>query len=176
MPKLTATFAGVTVSRRTNHRYTYVVFGLRSGELDARRVEAELADHHRDCALDAEALDFIRRGETPPAGHALRRVTGRNYYHAFTRWDGVARETNDCGRTFRTLSVAEAEAASARRAETYADYERRLIERAAAHRTAGERWIACSWHRSLPLAQKGAEKARSYGHITRVEIVPVGVA
>lgn len=170
-PKITATYEGVTATRRSMHPYTHVVFGLRSGELEAARVEKDIEYQQREGELQREALAFIERGETPPSDHPLMKVTSSNYYHKFTRWDNVARDSNDGGRTFRTLTLNEARA-------MVAQYDAwpsipMLIERAEALRANGERWVAISWHHSFDLAMKGAAQAAAYNDVIKTAIVPV---
>ncbi len=170
MAKLTATHEGVTATRRTNRPYTHVVFGLYSPAFDAARVEADAARAEREVALDAEALDFLARGETPPAGHALHEVQASNYYHRFTRWDYIARHTDDAGRSFRTLTVEEARANLDR--YDYAGSAARQRARAAELRAMPARWEAISWHHSADLAVKGMNAVFG-GRYTKTAIVPV---
>lgn len=168
--KLTATFEGVTATRRTDHIYTHVVFGLRSGELEAQAVEKTIAYDQRQSDLRAEALDMVARGVKPAPGHDLLKVEAVNGYHRFTMWDSVARRTNDSGRSFTDMTHAEAVAESESLNSGHADWIARQREHAASLRAKGERWVAVSWHHSLALAQKGVEAAKSFRY-TRLEIV-----
>lgn len=172
--KLTATFEGVTATRRSDRSYTHVVFGLLSGELEAQRVEKRLASEQADRAQRAEIIAMIGRGEKPAPGSPLLRVSSVNGYRRFTVWDDVARRTEDAGRTMIDLTHAEALAQEAEYYPARAERDANYIARAAEYRALGDRWIAISWHHSYALALKGADAARSNNScLTRTQIVEV---
>jgi hypothetical protein len=172
--KLTATFEGVTATRKSAHPYTHVVFGKKSGELQAQHVECSIADEQREQDLINEALEMVRAGVTPPKGHALLQVTSVNGYHRFTRWDNIALFTADHGRSFRPMSYDEAVAEAAKWARTNrAEWLVMMEERAAEYRAQGEQWIALSWHHSFALALKGAQASTVPSYIVQTQIVEV---
>lgn len=177
-PSLTCTTPVGTFTRQTARPYTHVVVVFESASLKAVEARRTAAQERAEIALEEEAYAMIAAGVTPPAGHALLKVRSVNGYHRFTRWDDVARQTDDYGRTFRNLNEAEARAKRETyypagrdaRAKTY-DAAAEVAESQGAE---GGVWYAASWHQGERNVAKGVADATRYNRvIAEVRVYPV---